>query len=65
MPSLRRGDGQRLVAALDSGTEIAAETTNGPDIDSDSEPLEKWRRGELNPRPEELYDSVYVCSLVY
>ena len=67
MPSLRRGNGQRMVAALDLGPaspEIGPETGNGPQIASDSEPLEEWRRGELNPRPKVIHDSVYVRSLV-
>jgi hypothetical protein len=64
MPSLRRGHGPRMVAALDLGPEIGPETTNGPEIASDSEPLEEWRRGELNPRPKVIHVSVYVRSQV-
>lgn len=64
MPSLRHRHGQRMVATLDLGPEIGPETANGPAISKDPGPLEEWRRGELNPRPEAIHNSVYVRSQV-
>jgi len=62
MPNLRRGHGQKLVGLLEIGPEggkIGPQI--GPEWGSNEAKLlksiaiQKWRRGESNPRPKAIY----------
>jgi len=69
MPNLRRGHGRALVRALDEpapdSPKIGPQGAPGHRKLRKIKQLEKWRRGESNPRPEAGGLGVYVRRLVF
>ncbi len=53
----------RAVSTLDALAIVEEDPDDDPS-ESSSSSLRKWRRGELNPRPEVIHSSVYVRSQV-
>src|SRR4029453_15323894 len=54
----------RARSSLDALALLEPDSEGEPAPESGSNVLRKWRRGELNPRPKVIHDSVYVRSQV-
>ena len=55
----------RAASTLDALAILEGDPDDEPPAPAGSNALRKWRRGELNPRPDVIHCGFYVRSLVF